>query len=462
MISFTEKHTKIVRDCSLEWHCHKIVLSQPKLSDGYEFTGYGIVKSQKGGTLSLEFICLESNKRLSFGSSVPKDILDENQNLVMYALTIDGTELHADELTVEIDFQQMMHGFPMKFLLGIKEIEFMDTRASRASSSSFLSFEFSGKASIPFNKSNTTESTLGSESSEWNQSDIEFDGIEIKIIKFKGHMAVFASGSNFEVEKLRDSIIFYIGFSSGVMVQPYFERRRDACSSKCIIRSIDNKLVDRDMYPPMCGSISAQKNDPLEHHYDLLKNIYRVSIERPDYFEVIYSQWERIWHSFFTKDISVPMLTVSIAVEGILNDVFIPAISDELRDDVFEKEKIRIKRKIDVIDDVLADHLATIKSSIDRWGNVHPKRALQYLLDRRLIEKTQIKCWEKLRNSSAHPRLRVQDEIRMRKNIERTVVCLGLFYRLSLNVFSYKGQQFSYANENENELAVFDYVEILH
>lgn len=156
------------------------------------------------------------------------------------------------------------------------------------------------------------------------------------------------------------------------------------------------------------------------------------------------------------------MLTVSIAIEGIMNDIFIPVISKELRDEFFEKEKSNIKEKIDTIENVSEEHIMIIKSSIDRWGNIHSKKALQHLVKSRLIEKKQLKCWEKLRNSSAHPKLTIQDEPRMRKNIERTNICLGLFYRLALNVFAYEGQQYSFDTTHDNELTVYEYVEILH
>lgn len=254
MIYFSKEQTKIVRDCDLEWHCHEVVLSQPNILDGYELKGYGTIKSQKEGELYLEFVCLESNKRLSIDSSIPADRLDENQSVVMSALTIDGTELTSRNLNIETDFRQMITGFPKLYRLGVREVEFCESKVAKSNSDSYLSLEFNEIASIPFNKLNTTESTLGSKSSEWNQADIEFDDIRIKIIKHEEHMEVSATGSYFNMERLRDSIVFYIGFSSGVLVQPYFERSRDSSSSRSVLRSIDRKKIRRDIHPPLSGS----------------------------------------------------------------------------------------------------------------------------------------------------------------------------------------------------------------
>ena len=463
MIYFGKEQTKAIRDCNLEWHCCEVVLSQPFMSDGYELCGYGIVKSQINGGLYLEFICLKSNRRLKYDSPIPEDRMEEKQALVMNAKTIDGVDLVSEKLSVETSFQQMITDFPKLYRIGLKEISFCESLEQEDDNSrSYLYFEFNEKISIPFNINNTTESSLCSSSSDWNQADREFNDIKIKIIKHNDYMQASASGSSLDTAKIRDAIAFYLGFSSGVLVQPYYEHLQDSSISTRIIRSIDRKKINRDIPPPMHGSIKTQNEYPLDPHYQLLENIYDVSINSPDYFESTYSQWKRIWHSFFSNDISVPMLTVSIAVDGILNDIFIPELTKRLMDMDFEIEKENIVEIIRHVEGVSDAHLKTITQFVERWGNIRSKKALQYMVEIGLIEKKQLNCWEKLRNSSAHPKLVVQDEQRKRKNIERTVICLGLFYRLSLNVYSYKGPQYSYEKAQDNDLTIKDYIKVLH
>lgn len=463
MIYFGKEQTKAIRDCNLEWHCSEVVLSQPLISDGYKLSGYGIVKSQVNGGLYLEFICLKSNKRLKFGSSIPEDGLEEAQSLVMNAKTIDGVELISEKLSVETSLQEMLTDFPKLFRIGLKEVSFCESvEQEDENSRSYLYFEFNENVSIPFNKNNTVESSLGSRSSEWNQADIEFNDIKIKIIKHNEYMQASASGISLDTVKIRDAIAFYLGFSSGVLVQPYYEHQQDSSISIRTIRSIDRKKIKRDIPPPIHGSLKTQNEYPLDPHYELLENIYDVSINNPDYFESTYSQWKRIWHSFFSNDISVPMLTISIAVEGILNDIFIPELSERLMDKDFENEKENIVKIISHVEGVSDAHLRTITQFVERWGNIRSKKALQHMVEIGLLEKKQLNCWEKLRNSSAHPKLVVQDEQRKRKNIKRTVICLGLFYRLTLNVYSYKGPQYSYEKAQDNELTIKDYIDVLH
>nr|MDC2855819.1 hypothetical protein [Ningiella sp. W23] len=68
------------------------------------------------------------------------------------------------------------------------------------------------------------------------------------------------------------------------------------------------------------------------------------------------------------------MLTISVAVEGVLNDIFIPAIVDDLKDQELEEEKKRISLLVDGLADISAEHIESIRKFIARWGNVHPKK----------------------------------------------------------------------------------------
>ena len=217
-----------------------------------------------------EFICLKSNKRLSFASPIPEDMLEENQTVVMNAKTIDGVNLISEKISVETSFNQMIMDFPKLYRMGLSEIEFCESVEQKDENSrSYLYFEFNENVSIPFNKINTMESSLGSRSSEWNQADIEFKDIKIKIIKHNEYMQVSASGGSLDTKKIRDAIAFYLGFSSGVLIQPYYEHLQDSSISTRIIRSIDRKKIHRDISPPMHGSIKTNNSYPLDPHYEL-------------------------------------------------------------------------------------------------------------------------------------------------------------------------------------------------
>lgn len=120
----SEKARKTIRQCNLEWHCHEIKISQEALKDGFEFEGYGIVKSTDNGGLYLDFVCIKSNKRMDFRVPIPEDSLDDNQEITMRATTIDGVKIESKGLRIESDFQQTIHHDPTLYRIGLRYIEF--------------------------------------------------------------------------------------------------------------------------------------------------------------------------------------------------------------------------------------------------------------------------------------------------------------------------------------------------
>lgn len=460
---FREDERKTVRECNLEWHCHEVTISQKELEDGYEFKGYGIIKIHENGGLYLDFICLESNKRIDFRTPIPEDSLDPKQIVTMSAVSIDGIAVISKGLRIGTDFQSSISPDPSFYRIGLPSIEIEESSDISEDGNKFLQLEFNEKCRAPTNKLNKTKSTLGTSSSSWNQTVLNFLGGEINIIYHEKFTEVYANGSRYDLDILRDAIVFYLGFSSGKYIQPYFEYRKDSKSEITLINSIDKKKIKDSIPGPISDMVHDQDNKRLDQdHFDMFYKIYETLEGNPRVFESVYSQWKRVWHSFMSPEFSVPMLTISVAVEGVLNDIFIPAIADNLRDKEFEEEKERISLLVDELDDVSGEHIESIKKFIGKWGNIHPKKALDYLEKVKVIEKRQIKNWSDLRNSSAHPKLMKQDEGRKRKDINRTIICLGLFYRLSLNVFAYKGAQFAFEKPKDRKLVIYEYINVLH
>jgi hypothetical protein len=137
-------------------------------------------------------------------------------------------------------------------------------------------------------------------------------------------------------------------------------------------------------------------------------------------------------------------------------------IAGKLKDEVFEEEKVRVSNLIGEIEGISDEHIESIMRYIEKWGNIHPKKSLDYLVTKGIVEKRHVKNWVDLRNSSAHPKLMVSSEGRKRKDIGRTIVCLGLFYRLALNVFSFKGAQYAYEEPKDDKLVIYTHINLLH
>ena len=459
---FREEGRETLRECNLEWHCHKVVISQKELDDGYEFKGYGAIKSHENGSLYLDFICLESNKRMDFRSPIPEDTLEEKQSITMDAISIDGIGIVSKGLRIETDFQNSLSSDPAFYRIGLPSIEIIESSDSKEGDNKYLHLEFNEKCSVPKNKSNKTESTLGTSSLSWNQTVLKNLGFEINIIHHEKFTEVYANGTEYDLGILRDAIVFYLGFSSGKFIQPYFEYKKDSNLEITIINSIVKKKINDSIPAPICDMVHDQNNQRLDQeHFDLFYKIYEVLLNTPNVFESVYSQWKRVWHSFLSPEFSVPMLTISVAVEGVLNDIFIPVIADSSKDEAFESEKQRILHAVGGLEGISVEHIESIKKFIEKWGNIHPKKALDHLESIGVIEKRHIRNWSDLRHSSAHPKLMKQNEGRKRKDINRTIVCLGLFYRLILNVFAYKGPQYAYEKPKDNKLVIYEYVNVL-
>jgi hypothetical protein len=460
---FSDDERKTVRECNLEWHCHEVSISQIELDDGYEFKGYGTIKSHENGSLYLDFICLEANKRMDFITPIPEDSLDPKQSFTMNAISINGIGILSKGLRIDTDFQSSLSSDPTFYRIGLPCIEIVESSDVEEADNKYLQLEFNEKCRAPTNKSNKTESTLGTSSFSWNQTVLNYLGGKINIIYHEKFTEVYANGSQYNLEVLRDAIVFYLGFSSGKYIQPYFEYRKDSESEMTIINSIDKRKINVRIPAPISDTVHDQNNKPLDQdHFYLFYKIYESLEDNPKVFESVYSQWKRVWHSFLSSDLSVRMLTIPVAVEGVLNDIFIPAITDSLKDEDFEVEKEAISLAVGGLDDISKVHIESIKKFIGRWGNIHPKKALEHLESVKIIEKRQIKNWSELRNSSAHPKLMKQDEERKRKDINRTIICLGLFYRLILNVFSYKGAQYAFEKPKDSNLVIYEYINILH
>lgn len=63
-----------------------------------------------------------------------------------------------------------------------------------------------------------------------------------------------------------------------------------------------------------------------------------INNAKPLYFDSSYSQWMRVWHAFNSAN-NITILTLGVAIEGLLNDIFIPALKRIAADDEFEQAK---------------------------------------------------------------------------------------------------------------------------
>jgi len=457
---FSDDENKYIRECNIEINCHKVKIYQPQLVDGYILEGYGTIRLNEAGALYIDFVCLKSNKRVSaFKGTIPQDCISEEQILVMEAKDLHGRDVYAEDIQINPTMQDSMTHSLIKYRLGLREVIITSNLDLGEEIKNSLYFEFNEKCSTPKNKMNKYESTKGFSSLAWDQTILNYENIEINIINHDKYMSVSLFGDVLELDRLREAVIFYLNFVSGRYVQPYYEKhvKNNKLAEK--LKSIDKDLIHRSI-PSAIGDLGLMPNKD-NPHFELFNNICSIYFHYEGIYESVCSQWKRVWFSLLLAENSVPKLTLSVAVEGLLNDIFIPKITEKVHDKKFNEEKKSIILELNSLTEISEQHMNTIKNFVEKWGNVHVKKALDYLDEKKVIETYQKKAWLKLRNSSAHPQLVKIDEARVRRDSHRTVMCLGLFYRLILNVYSYQGPHVLYKEREGNKLSKLEYVNIL-
>lgn len=449
---FAGKLNENIRNNDLVLHCVNVKIFQ-KLIGGMELSGHGTIKINEVGTLYLEFICTEKHNapKSLFGERFPQDVLDKSQSLHLEALTVDGELFEASNFFMEVSYR--LHNLPAVQYIFLPSISCKKTAKEGYydKESDYLYFEFVEKLDIPFNKSNTSESSLGSASVSWNQADIKMEGYLVTIIHHKDHTSVVAKGI-FDIDVVRESLKFYIGFSSGSMPQlGYMDERK---GTECIKRlsSINNTRKQQTAASPLVTV-------PHEYHYNLFKCITKLYAEKHSRFESIVAQWERVWFASQSKD-EILSLTLSVAIEGVLNDIYIPYIksSQDTVEDKVEHSFIKNELRNTALTD---QQKSRILGSVANWKNITSANAFDHLIEKGLFENKDKSDWTKLRNRCAHPKLiakNIEDE---KAEIELITSCLNILFGLILNTLEYTGDVAYLIPRQWPKLYLFEHCNIL-
>lgn len=291
---------------------------------------------------------------------------------------------------------------------------------------------------MPSNKSNTTEPSLGGKTFRWNQVDIQMDEYLVKMVHFKDYTTANVKGV-IDIDAVRECLKFYIGFSSGSLPQIGYitEKKRGEHAHTQKLSSVSESRKRQRSSSPMVSNLAIEGKVAHDYHYDLFRCITRIYATKHKRFESIVAQWERVW--FATQsDEKILTLTLSVAIEGILNDVYIPYIKATKDTTEEDTEASSIKKSLKQTD-LTEKQRSRILGSVALWKNVTSANAFTHLIANRLFDKEDKKAWTALRNTCAHPRLLEKTVENEKAEIELTVSCLSIFYRLILNTLEYSG-----------------------
>lgn len=441
-----------IREGNLELHCIDVKIWQ---ESGIELFGHGTIRINKHGILYLEFICTQSNNLppLSLLEKFPKDNLNDKEIFYLECETLAGEILKASKFSVDIGLGD--RSLPNKKSIILNNVQCEETDSDE-DDDNFLFFEFSEHCDLPANKSNSETSTPGYESHSRNQSIIEMNGLSISIVDKKEYTYVRVTGE-FDVSRVLECLNFYIVFTCGSMIQPIATVQRNKQQKISTINSIRNIQKRQRSSNPVPSNYGKKKVES-NYHYQVFKSIYTLHETSPENFESIYSQWARVWYSFQSKN-SITILTLSVAVEGLLNDIFIPKFKKLEINKYLNDEISRIKSLISSLD-ITPDQMSRLKGSISYWKNITAAKALDYLVSLKIISQEEKKSWSKLRNSSAHPKTKEMNVAALEAERDDLLLCLNLFHNLIFNTIQYSGPRYYWAVNCNNQLRLINHIEI--
>jgi hypothetical protein len=453
------KETEQLRTGDLVLHCVQVEVFQI-MDDGLKMSGHGTIKVNNVGTIYIEFICTtsESVPRALFSERLPKDPLNEEHKLYLRAQTISGDVYVSDGFSIQINMNSSYP--PVHHYIFLSSINCCSTAEPHQSKKgNYLYFEFAEHFNIPANKSNSVVSSLGDESHSRNQTVLEMDGYSISMVKKPDYTEVRVTGC-FDPEELLPCLKFYIGFSSASMPQFVYMLKHMGEDKQEIISSIANNQKRQRSSSPMVENVADKKYRDSVYHYKLLDNIISLHKKNPRQFESIYSQWERVWYSFQSKN-SIMILTLSVAIEGLLNDIYIPAIKVKQNNLELEAEIKKVKQQIKTLE-LTDDQRNRILGSVSYWKNITAAKALDYLIEQGVITSADKKLWQELRNESAHPKVREDNLAKERLEREKVSSCLNLFHKIVLNTLAFSGPIWVLQAGKEPACAELIHTEILN
>ena len=395
----TEKDLEKIRDYSFEVHCSKVKIFQ---KEGITLLGYGIIKMNDYGVFYIEFICLEKNNipHSNWSINFPNDPLDEKQKLYLEATSLYGDSFEAEGFRVELHVTSLYKASVHHILL--EKIKFNEPIRTI---NDLFRIEFNQQIYIPRNKINRTTSSLGMQSASWNESIINFDedNLQIRIVNEHESKSFVSIEGVFSPEIMMECLTFYIGFSSGILLQPYYSVYLSSNHKVTTLYSTNKRYLHRSYSAAIASNLADNEFKDGEYHFNILRNSIRLYSMNQKHFLSIFAQWRRVWLSS-SLDQGTTNLALTTAIEGLLNDIYIPILIKSKKDTALESDIKEIKK---IIKDLAIDekYKERLQNSISYLKTITANKALSLLVDTGILTSEEKEAWKSLRNEVAHPKI---------------------------------------------------------
>ncbi|WP_417285575.1 hypothetical protein [Cobetia marina] len=434
-------------------HCISIDIYQKKDSS-IKLSGHGTIKINNSGALHLELICTSAtNINTIMGPArLPHDLLNEDDKLHMVATTMSGDIFSSNGFSIRLGF--MATQTPSLFNIGLSHItKTTKVKYRDPAAPNYLYFVLDEESQIPKNRINSTESSLDGNSLEWNQTCIDMNGYTVTIINRKSKVEIEVSGE-FVTEKILEAIKFYVGLSNATMPQPFYILDKSEESIESIIStSLSNRR--RTSASPLTEHIGNEEYKDNQYHYNILRQLINLYESDSNQFNSLFSQWQRVWHSFQSNH-AITTLTLAVAIEGLLNDIYIPEIKEAQACKTKDPDTENLKHQIKNLN-ITQDHRQRLLSSIGHWNDVTATKALDELVSNCIITKEEKDNWKKLRNEKAHPKTMGAGDVFIESDRDKMLSCINLFHKLILNKLKFSGPMVIQGLNNDSDVIVYTY-----
>ncbi|WP_294901904.1 hypothetical protein [Tatumella sp. UBA2305] len=437
-------------------HCPKVKIIHKK---SLLFSGYGTIRKNKLLTYYVELICLEDNYKFEYGEiedffiDLPKQPCDDVDKLYAEFTTTDGDILTSSDFIINISVIPLPHGTyrTIKFLVPYvlyEEEKLLEEKNS-------IQYRFLEKIKIPTNKINSITSTTGVNSSKKNESDIPLATFDVKIRSETDYTLVSANG-DFEIEPTMEAINFYLAFSGGTLPQPYFLTYSTGNKKSIKLISINNQNVNKKSSDPIPESFAKRGKLTTDYSFNFLEKIITLKNEKPGTFDTLQTHWKRVWQSTQSSN-DICKLVLSVAIEGLLNDVYIPEfkikfINQKTIDDIAIIKKMISKLETE------AYYKDRLKNSISYLNEMTSSKALDVLINENILTTSDKTIWTKMRNSAAHPKGNMEKQNDDHLDIR---VCFDLFHKIILNIIGYEGPVVCFGSNKKNEITIIEYKKVI-
>ena len=420
---------------SFEIDCIDIFLTQKKDKDPIVYRGPGTIYQNEHGILQIKLYTKinDINKELSHLSKYYTSgvIIAKDNFYTLKATDMSGNKWTADNIWVSANVFFPAAGLVIKTKIEeIKNIELNKSRSNTEKNYFFIIVP--GQYKIPCNKSETFSDGGG----RLNRAVFSVNEIDFEFKKYDNYLTIHANTKTGKLDndiylKLIEALSIITGCKIRAMVIKNIQKDKDVLK----IKSVDNSFTNKKLFPPLKHSAPAE----LKYFTCFFKR-YLMNIESP--FSDLFGFWHKI-NRAWQASIENSSLSIGVAIEGILKSYFSEiGLADEEILQQAEKAKDLIENSN--LEERIKNRLF---SSIGLLKNISPKVALRQMVQDKLLDKTMVSEWEKLRNKSVHSDKMNQDLITIQKHINQINTCLALFYRLLFIIIKYEGNYIDYSEK---------------